>query len=71
MLLNKYINLALNLAILVVAYLGTVSWTDFLSAEHAGIVVMVLAAVKAVLNVFQPGPGEKITATGNALITHK
>ncbi len=70
MLVNKYLSLALNLAILVVAYLGTVSWTDFLSAEHAGIVVMVLAALKAVLNVFQPGPGQPVEPTGNALITH-
>jgi hypothetical protein len=69
MLLNKWISLALNLAILVITFLATVNWADYLPTQ-AGTIVIVLAAVKAVLNVLQPPPSQTVVPTGNAIVTH-
>ena len=70
MLINKYLSLALNLAVAVVAILGAADWSS-LAPKQAGSIIVVIAMVKAVLNVFQPAPGQSVSPTGNALITHK
>ena len=70
MLINKYLSLALNLAVALVAILGGADWSS-LAPKQAGTIIVVIAMVKAVLNVLQPPASQPtITATGNALITH-
>lgn len=70
MLTNKYIQMALSLAIVLSSTAATFDWTQFLSSEQAGAITGVLGIIKFALNTLAPAAGAKVTSTGGSIITH-
>ena len=60
MLVNKYLHLAMSVALVVVGTLLSFDWTSSLGAQHAGEIVLGLGVVKAILNLFAPAPGSTV-----------
>lgn len=70
MLMNKWLNFVLGLAVALAGYLGTVDWTT-LTPSNAGWIVVGLGAVKAILAAMQPPASQAtIVATGNVMFPH-
>ena len=70
MIMNKWLNLALGVAVVLAGYLGTVDWQT-LAPSQAGTIVMILGAVKAILGAIQPPASQTmITSTGNMVFPH-
>ena len=60
MLVNKYVHLAMSLAIVIVGTLLAFDWTSALGAKSAGEIVMGLGLAKALLNTLAPAPGSVV-----------
>ena len=70
MLVNKWILLALNIAVVLAGYLGTVDWNTYLPSQ-AGTIVIVLGAVKAILAYLMPASAQTVGSTGGSIVTHR
>jgi hypothetical protein len=70
---NKYIRLALTIFTGVLGLLAAYNWSEIVDPKTAGLIVVAISAVKAIIDVLAPGAGVATQPVGSStsLITHK
>ena len=70
MLTNKWLQFSLSALMTVLAGSASLDWSTIVAPAHAAGIAAGIAAAKAVLNLFAPGPRVPIQPTGGTLVTH-
>jgi glycine cleavage system H lipoate-binding protein len=70
---NKYVRLGLTILTGALGLLAAYNWSDLVDTKTAGLIVVAISAVKAIIDVLAPGAGvaTQPTGTSTSLITHK
>lgn len=70
MIANKWINVALGLAVALLGYFSTVDWATLLPTQ-AGTIVSAIGVLKIILGAIAPPNGQSMfVSTGGAILTH-
>jgi hypothetical protein len=71
MLTNKWLQFGLSAVMTLLAGSASLDWSSVIAPTHAAGIATGIAAVKAVLNVFAPGPNVPVQPTGGTIVTHQ
>lgn len=70
MLLNKWIQFSMSVAIAAASASAAIDWTAVFSPTTAATIAAVLGVVKGLTNLAAPAKGEPTTPSGGSIITH-
>jgi hypothetical protein len=73
---NKWIKLLLGAAVAALGFLATQHWTDYVSANTAGVIAMAIGLLQTVIAAIAPAPGTPVVPLRGAgirglVFTHK
>lgn len=70
MYLNKWLQFALSLAIVITGAMAGFDWTTFFSAATSAKIAGVIGFIKLVTNAVAPAPAQSVTPAGGMIVAH-